>query len=79
MFKFQIYDSFFKPLVFAATPDAGKPRLALTSSTASTDYAALDRFRSRVGSIVRPTGESLISNRNLQQQPCTFPFFLNHS
>ena len=54
----------------AAIADGGKPRLALNTPTVSTDYAALDRFRSRVGSIVRPTVESPISNRNLQQQPC---------
>ncbi|XP_026288587.1 DENN domain-containing protein Crag isoform X3 [Frankliniella occidentalis] len=50
------------------TFDAGKGKSAITSST-STDYAALDRFRSRVGSIVRPSGGSLLSNGSLQKQP----------
>ncbi|XP_023718394.1 DENN domain-containing protein Crag isoform X4 [Cryptotermes secundus] len=36
----------------------------------STDYAAFDRFRSRVGSIVRPSGAPLLTPRTaLQQQP----------
>lgn len=51
-----------------ATLDSNKSRAGL-GNAASTDFAALDRFRSRVGSIVRPTAESLLSNRNLQQQP----------
>ncbi|XP_034241706.1 DENN domain-containing protein Crag isoform X3 [Thrips palmi] len=49
-----------------AHQDGAKARLGLSNNT---DYAALDRFRSRVGSIVRPTGASLLSNSNLQQQP----------
>ncbi|PSN49786.1 hypothetical protein C0J52_01385 [Blattella germanica] len=38
----------------------------------TTDYAAFDRFRSRVGSIVRPSGAPLLTPRSaLQQQPCS--------
>jgi len=37
----------------------------------STDYAAFDRFRSRVGSIVRPSGAPLLTPRTaLEQQTC---------
>ena len=37
----------------------------------STDYAAFDRFRSRVGSIVRPSGAPLLTPRtSLEQQTC---------
>jgi hypothetical protein len=37
----------------------------------STDYAAFDRFRSRVGSIVRPSGAPLLTPRAaLEQQTC---------
>lgn len=55
--------------VLAAIQDGGKTKLGLNNAT-STDYAALDRFQSRVGSIVRPSGGSFLSNRSLQQQPC---------
>lgn len=57
--------------VLAATQDGGKTKLGHNNLT-STDYAALDRFQSRVGSIVRPSGGSFLSNRSLQQQPCEF-------
>jgi len=43
----------------------------------STDYAAFDRFRSRVGSIVRPSGAPLLTPRTaLEQQPCEFSNFM---